>query len=177
MLVDAFVLLPVVVLHTSLESVSRELAITLVIPMAVAYSAYTICGHGKFGQTVGKYLVGIRVVSKSGDVIDWHSAFVRSSVDIVFAVLGVVASLVALATIPDVEYYGISWMQRVDNLFARRPSWLSWEGTAVQIWIWSEVVVVLFNKDRRALHDFIAGTVVITERKTPHAAVLPASSA
>jgi uncharacterized RDD family membrane protein YckC len=32
-----------------------------------------------------------------------------------------------------------------------------------QIWVWSEVVVMLFNKRRRALHDFIAGTIVTSE--------------
>ena len=30
-----------------------------------------------------------------------------------------------------------------------------------QAWMWSELLVLLFNKKRRALHDFIAGTVVI----------------
>ena len=30
-----------------------------------------------------------------------------------------------------------------------------------QIWIWSEFVVLLFNRRKRAIHDFIAGTVVI----------------
>ena len=29
------------------------------------------------------------------------------------------------------------------------------------IWFWSEIIVLLFNKRRRALHDYIAGTVII----------------
>lgn len=30
-----------------------------------------------------------------------------------------------------------------------------------QVWFWSEIVVLLSNKKRRAVHDFIAGTVVV----------------
>jgi uncharacterized RDD family membrane protein YckC len=29
------------------------------------------------------------------------------------------------------------------------------------IWIWSEIIVILTNKRRRAIHDFIAGTVIV----------------
>ena len=31
----------------------------------------------------------------------------------------------------------------------------------MQLWTWSELIVMLTNRQRRALHDFIAGTVVI----------------
>ena len=37
----------------------------------------------------------------------------------------------------------------------------------LQIWIWSELIVMLTNRRRRALHDFIAGTVVIRRRVEP----------
>ncbi|WP_255590049.1 hypothetical protein [Marinicella meishanensis] len=31
----------------------------------------------------------------------------------------------------------------------------------MMVWYWSELLVMLTNERRRALHDFIAGTVVI----------------
>jgi uncharacterized RDD family membrane protein YckC len=33
--------------------------------------------------------------------------------------------------------------------------------TALQIWIWGEFITMLFNKRRRAVHDYMAGTVVV----------------
>ena len=36
-------------------------------------------------------------------------------------------------------------------------SWLSYA------WMLSEVVTMLFNEKKRAIHDFIAGTVVVVE--------------
>lgn len=31
----------------------------------------------------------------------------------------------------------------------------------VSVWFWSELVILLTNEKRRALHDFIAGTIVV----------------
>jgi hypothetical protein len=52
MWIDFFVLLPLMGLHRWFESLSKDVALVLVIPMAVAYAAYPIYCHGRFGQTV-----------------------------------------------------------------------------------------------------------------------------
>ena len=137
--------------------------------MAAAYCAYSIYGHGRFGQTVGKHFMHIRVVRLTGERISWAEAWLRSSIDVAFEVIGVVSTLIALSAITDAGYYGVGWKQRALNLRALEPSWLGWTTIASQIWFWSEVIVILFNKRRRALHDFIAGTVVLSERRLPDA--------
>lgn len=167
MWIDLFVLLPIMVAHAWLVSESKIAALVLVIPMAIVYDSYTIYCHGRFGQTVGKRVMGIRVVLTTGEAIGWHAAWLRSSVDVMFSVLWVIASFMALTTISDAEFYGVGWMQQFQNLSALEPVWLSWTEEASQIWVWSEVVVMLFNKRRQALHDFIAGTVVITMHQEP----------
>jgi len=169
MWIDAFILLPLMVVQGLLESVSKGAALALVIPMAVAYAAYSIYCHGRFGQTVGKRVMGIRVVRVTGERIGWREALLRSSVDLFFSALGIIGTFVALATIADTDYYGVGWMQRAQNLAAHQPAWLGWTVAATQVWVWSEVVVMLFNKRRRALHDFIAGTVVTSEQRIPDA--------
>ncbi len=109
--------------------------------------------------------MGIRVVRLTGERIGWREAWLRSSVDVVFAVLAVISSFVNLTSITRDQYYGVGWMQRTQNLYALEPAWLRWTITASQIWVWSELAVMLCNKKRRALHDFIAGTIVTAERK------------
>lgn len=167
--VDFFVLLPLGLLQTWIESQSKVAAFILVIPMTAAYCAYTIYCHGRYGQTVGKHVMLIRVMRTNGERIGWREAWLRSSVDVGFAVIGVISSFIALAAITDSSYYGVSWTHRTMNLQALEPSWLAWTGTASLIWIWSEVIVMLFNKRRRALHDFIASTVVTSEVRIPDA--------
>jgi DNA uptake protein ComE-like DNA-binding protein/uncharacterized RDD family membrane protein YckC len=167
MWIDLFVLLPIMAVHVWLESESKITALVLVIPMAIVYDSYSIYCHGRFGQTVGKRVMGIRVVLTTGEAIGWRTAWLRSSVDVMFSVLGVIASFMALTAISDTEFYGVGWMQQSQNLSALEPAWLGWTEEATQIWVWSEVVVMLFNKRRQALHDFIAGTVVITMHQEP----------
>ena len=163
--VDCFVFLPVIFIQAWLESISKVTAIILVVPMTAAYCAYTIYCHGRFGKTVGKHAMGIRVVRTTGERIGWREAWLRSSVDLAFAALGVIPSFVALAAISDAEYYGVTWMRRASNLQAYQPAWHAWTFAAGQIWAWSEVIVMLFNTRRRAVHDFIAGTVVTSEQR------------
>jgi uncharacterized RDD family membrane protein YckC len=165
MLIDTFVLLPLVFIQVWLESVSKTAAIILVVPMTAAYCVYSIYCHGRFGQTVGKHAMGIRVVRTTGERIGWREAWLRSSVDVAFAAIDVIASFVALAAITDAEYYGVGLAHREGNLQEHQPTWLAWTLAAGQMWVWSEVIVMLFNTRRRALHDFIAGTVVTAEQK------------
>ena len=174
--IDAIVVLPLWFIQIWLESISKTVAILLVIPMTALYCGYTIYCHGRFGQTIGKHVMHIRVLRITGERISWREAWLRSSVNVGFALIGVISSFIALATITDAGYYGVGWTQRALNLQALEPSWLAWTGMASQIWIWSEVIVMLFNKRRRALHDFIAGTVVTSEQRIPDAQPQAASS-
>jgi uncharacterized RDD family membrane protein YckC len=167
MWIDFFVLLTLVVVQVLVESLSKAAAIALVIPMAGALVGYSIYFHGRFGQTIGKRVMGIRVVRLTGERISWREAWLRSSVDLLFTLLSIIGAFMALAAIPDADYYGVGWMQRTDNLVALQPRWLSWTGTAAEIWVWSEVIVMLFNKRRRALPDLLAGTVVVSQQTAP----------
>lgn len=167
MWIDLFVLLPIMAILVWLESESKIAAFVFVIPMGIAYDYYTIYCHGRFGQTIGKRVMGICVVFTTGEPIGWRSAWLRGSVDVIFSVLRVISSFVALAAISDSDFYGVGWMQQSKNLSTLKPVWLGWTEVAIPIWGLSEVFVMLFNKKRQALHDFIAGTVVVNKHQKP----------
>ncbi len=61
----------------------------------------------------------------------------------------------------DTEYFSLGWQERTTLFIERAPFWYGYVSIAMNIWIWSEFIVMLTNKKRRAVHDFIAGTVVI----------------
>ncbi|SRR6266480_4150274 len=170
-IIDAFILLAVSLPVFWVESFSRTLAVVLVVPMSALYLGYNVYCHGRFGQTIGKREERIKVVKLNGDPIGWREAWLRNSVDIGFAVLRSIAYFVALLSIADSAYYDVGWMERTKNIEALMPSW--WRSVDVlnSVWVWSEVVVMLLNRKRRALHDFIAGTVVIALPKTSNAKV------
>ena len=124
--IDFFVLLPFTLIQSWLGSASKTAALVLVLPMTSAYLGYTIYCHGRFGQTVGKYAMGIRVLRTTGERLGWREAWLRSSIDVAFSVLGVGSSFIALAAIADTQYYDVGWVQRAQNLQALEPTWLAW---------------------------------------------------
>ena len=85
------------------------------------------------------------------------------------------ASWVALSRIgDDGAYEGLGWLQRDTLLSQHAPAWASWiEGVSLA-WLWVAVVVMLFHRDRRSLHDFIAGTVVVQEPRSEEAPLVAA---
>jgi len=166
MLIDFLVLAPILAIHIWAGSDSKTAAMALLVPFACVHVGYFVYSHGRFGQTIGKHLVGIRIVKRNGDVIGWRAAWLRSSFDVLFVTLGGIAAFIALTTIADHDYYNVGWRQRSQNLYALRPVWLAWSDTVSETWAWSEVIVMLFNRERRALHDFIAGTIVIALPRT-----------
>jgi uncharacterized RDD family membrane protein YckC len=164
LLIDALVMFPLVVFSFWCTSFSREYALAGYVLVAAISWSYYIYGHARFGQTLGKWVTGVQVTRLDGSAIGWRQALLRSSVNLVFGVLGLIALAVALMTVPDEQFHGLAWQARLKNIGAFKPAALGWADDAEQIWFWSEVVVMLFNAKRRALHDYVAGTVVILKK-------------
>jgi uncharacterized RDD family membrane protein YckC len=158
--VDVVVLTPPFVLIVWLEGFSRTAAFLLVVPKTLMFPAYSIYCHGRWGQTIGKMAASIRVVSTDGDAISWPQAFLRASVDTVLAVAISATLVVGISRMPTSEWVTLSWTERGARVAQLSPRYeaLDW---ANSVWFWGELVALLFNRRRRALHDFIAGTVVI----------------
>jgi uncharacterized RDD family membrane protein YckC len=102
----------------------------------------------------------IRVVSTDGGPITFRQALLRSSVDIALGLTSVLVTSWALLQIPASQYAELSWQAQQLRLAESSSQWrwLTWLQTA---WVWSEVITMLFNQRRRAIHDYLAGTIVI----------------
>jgi uncharacterized RDD family membrane protein YckC len=144
---------------------SRNLALLFTVLVPVLGWVYTIFFHARWGQTLGKRAVSIRVVKVSSEPISWREAFLRSSVDIVLNTFYVIGTLVALLHFPESAFGQLARAQWNKHLVELSPAWLNYVATLNGIWALSELVTLLFNKKKRALHDFIAGTVVIQDQK------------
>lgn len=165
---DAFVIMPLAILFAWLEGFDRTLAIIIMIPASILFSIYNVYFNARFGGTLGKLAVGIRIVKPDGSRIDWPEAWKRSSVDLVFAFVVLVVQIWALTQVDPDRYASLKWIERTQLLGKHFPAWYNSVSIFQQVWIWSEVVVILFNKRKRAIHDFIAGTVVIHKKFAEH---------
>lgn len=163
-LVDTIVASPFIVL-TWPGLVSRNASLVLAIPEFVLGVGYSVIMNALWGQTLGKMAARIRIVTVSGARIRWREALLRDSVSIGFGVVFTAAHIEAVLNIP-ASKWSSDWKQQAQLLSASEPTWGRAATAVMSVWFWGELVVLLFNRKRRALHDFIAGTVVIRTRSS-----------
>jgi len=163
---DAFIILPLALLFLWLQGFNRPLALMITIPSSILFAMYNVYFNARFGGTLGKLAVGIRITRPDGSKIKWAEAWKRSAVDLVFAFVVLIFEVWGLTQIDPSRYTSLGWTERTQLMQKYFPSWYVWITVLQQLWTWSEVFVLLFNKRKRAIHDFIAGTIVIKKEFT-----------
>jgi uncharacterized RDD family membrane protein YckC len=153
-LVDGLVLLPVGVADIYLGAPERSPSMLLAWSL-LSYSAYwlySVLLHARSGQTLGKMAMGVRVLDLSEERIpSLKQAFLR---DIGYIFLNFASFLYLVSLVLSGQY------SRGAEMGGAAGMVLSFAGTS---WFLLEVVTMLTNNKRRALHDYIAGTVVVQD--------------
>ncbi|HEV8593736.1 MAG TPA: RDD family protein [Pyrinomonadaceae bacterium] len=146
-IIDGLVFLPLTYFESWLYSFEPPIAL-LVAWIIISYPLawlYSVILHARYGQTLGKMVMGIKVVDVSEErPITWRQAFLR---DIALVIPNTILLGYAIFYVLTGSDYGT--IEMIVNI-------------AVLVWFVLEIVSALTNHKRRAIHDFIAGTVVIT---------------
>jgi uncharacterized RDD family membrane protein YckC len=177
LMLDCIIMLPIVALILWGSSTFRLFDVYYFLPgilFGLFYSVYLV---RRFGGTPGKLLMGIRIRKLDGEPVGYREAFLRYLPDFLLGLLSSVALLLPLFQMSDAEFHGLSFTQYNHRIMELAPSWyrpLQWIQTA---WFWGELLVLLTNRKRRALHDFIAGTVVVHASSPPNVVLEPAPTA
>lgn len=134
------------------------------IPDALFVFIYNVYLVQRFGGTPGKRLMRIRIVKLNGDPVNYREALLRYFPEWLMTIGSSFALLIAALHLTDAQYFSVpSFIERTQLIKSTAPGWNSPLELASDIWVWSEFIVMLTNKKRRAIHDFIAGTVVIKD--------------
>ena len=156
--VDSCVLWPVGFVTTALLSLNipRTLAALLVTAESLAWLLYTVVMHARHGQTVGKMVTKVRVVDfRTEGSISWLQAWIREGIPMLLS-LGLLVWEVSLILTGSLNP---STLASSEGLVTAKGFWLL---TALPgLWFVAEALPMLTNEKRRAIHDFIAGTVVV----------------
>lgn len=115
----------------------------------------------RFGGTPGKLIVGIRILRLDGEPIGCGEALLRYLPRAVFGLLMSIALLFSIFQMSDAEYRSLDLMELVKRTIALAPPWYSPLRWFRAVWFWGELILLLTNRKKRALHDFIAGTIVV----------------
>jgi uncharacterized RDD family membrane protein YckC len=120
----------------------------------------------KYGATPGKLAVGIKVTRLDFTNIGFKEAFLRHVIDFIYIIAYWFLAIWGLFSLPFSEYQSLLFWKKFALMKAHAPQYFNIIIWAGNIWVYSELLVLLLNKKKRALHDFIAGTVVIIRKKT-----------
>jgi uncharacterized RDD family membrane protein YckC len=147
-LIDFLMIMPLIGLHeVMLESrLPGSVKACLSAALSACVYAYGIVMHWRFGATLGKMAVGIRVLDLGETPISLRQALAREAINIA---LGAYSNVTQLALIASGQPLPVP-------TGGMDPS--TWAGAAV---LGLEIATALFNRKRRSLHDLIAGTVVV----------------
>lgn len=150
-LIDGIIFVPIGFIdYLLLDSSNMILLITGTTFSYSIFYIYTVYFHWSTGQTLGKKWMDIRVVDKSETkLLTFQQSFMRDSIYILLETTGL---MVLIFQIIELGQYPIE-----DNIVRDYLEWLA------TIWFLLEIATMLINERRRAIHDMLAGSVVIKE--------------
>jgi uncharacterized RDD family membrane protein YckC len=133
--IDTLLLWPLLIIQTN--KVNESLGLVSVTILVLQHSYYII-GHAQYGRTLGKRLLGLKVVRTHQQLpLTWKHAFMRESLWIVVSII-----------------YSIPYFQTA-------PEWTAIPGFVIVL---GDAFTALIHPQNRSIRDFIAKTVVIRSR-------------
>lgn len=143
------IVLPVVIAFVIIDAINLPSALRMILSfvLGLTSSFYFIILHAKFGQTIGKRVANVKVLDISETPIGYRQAFLRELPNLILSVASfIVTDLLEIGAV-NVGSPAYFWTNPMIIIF--------------HLWLIADLGVFLFNEKRRALHDYIAGTVVV----------------
>jgi uncharacterized RDD family membrane protein YckC len=148
--IDSLIIIPIVLVFSlwldSLEGAIYLLASALV---ALGVSSYSVVLHWRYGKTIGKMVTRVTVLNDA----DEKHILLRQSVVRDSPLIAVQVGYLSIDT-----YYALG--NDTSTVSLSVETFLRW---FPMLWYLAEFATMLANVKRRAIHDLIAGTVVVKD--------------
>lgn len=151
--IDGLIFLPIGIIDHIMWQNPNSLSVLIIwyLFYRTSFIAYSVVSHGIFGKTIGKKICKVTVLDVSERKLPFIKAVLRDLFPIIVLFLSLPFELVSV------------W-EGVNPFTKQEYSILDWIAmSSFYIWFVVEIVTMLSNKKRRALHDYIAGSVVIKD--------------
>ena len=150
-IIDSLVFLPLNLLVDPLKESAEPFAFAGWHLLEVVFTtAYFVYMHGRWGQTLGKMVMGVKVLPlDEKNTIGYKRAFLRECIWLSICLIGLTYMVI-----------GSNSNDRGDDVFGEIvffPAILT---------LTLELLTMLFNHKRRSIHDLLAGTVVVNLENT-----------
>lgn len=161
LLLDFIFVIPIIILTLYLNGLGKNIYFYTLIPSLIFGIWYNIYLPKKYGGTPGKLVVGIKIIRLDGQSIGWREAILRHGVLLILTLLSCIMMISCLLDADEATFTSLGWLQQSQYLMTLSPVFFKIYTWASNIWIYSEFIVLLTNERKRAIHDYIAETVMI----------------
>lgn len=161
LLLDILIISPVIVIVLYLNGLSKNAYYYTVIPTLLFHFWYHIYLVRKNGGTPGKLISGIKILKTDGTDLTWREAILRHIVSFSLTIIMSIITMIAISQADTEHYESLNWMYKQQYLMTLLPVYYSLYTWTSNLWTYGELFVLLLNKRKRALHDFIAETVIV----------------
>ena len=166
--IDIFCMLPIMGIGLWGAEQTRLFQAYYLVPGIIVGLLFHVYLVKTYGGTPGKLLLKIKIVQVDGAQVAYKHAFLRYAILFILSISSSIAMLIVVLNMSDELYFSMGFQDRAMYMQANMPRWYGPLSIAMNVWIWSEFFIMLTNKRRRALHDFIAGTVVVKSSSEPN---------
>lgn len=115
----------------------------------------------RFGATPGKLSIRARIVTAQGTFLSWRRALLRIVPRLIMSLNSFFQMEAAVSRYPEsvsrFSFLEVGWLL---NEYGEPYTTVA---AVLGFFVYADLGVVLFNRQKRAIHDFIAGSYVITK--------------
>jgi len=160
LLLDFIILLPVSLIFVYISSFNRLNCIYIYVFQFIVLIFYHVYLVKKYGGTVGKLAVGIKVIKMNGEKAGWEEATYRYIVSIVFSIISFMITVSSALSISDEQFKSYGVFQRNGELLKENPIY-KYYVFIMFLWFLSDTIALLASDRKRSIHDLIGETVVV----------------
>jgi uncharacterized RDD family membrane protein YckC len=161
LIIDGLISIPLILLVMYLNGRGKEFNYYTLCLNLVFTLWYFVYLPKRYGGTPGKLSLGLRITREDGQPIQWKEAFLRYSVLLAFQLSNSMVMFFSIMQADDATFASLGWMKRTAYLASFYPEYFKLYQWCSGAWYIVGIIVLVANSKCRAVHDFIAGTVVI----------------
>jgi uncharacterized RDD family membrane protein YckC len=160
-ILDTIILMPIHILLLQFSEADAYHYLYVSIAVFVIYFSIDFFFLKRYSGTPGVLILRLRIIKLNGFRIGWREIILRYSVLFFLHLASIILIYTSVLKSNNNEYITYNWMARstyITSLNAKVFNIFHWIQMA---WVWNEFVVIFFDKRRRAIYDYLGGTVLV----------------
>ncbi|PRC90796.1 RDD family protein [Solimicrobium silvestre] len=150
----------------------KELAVAIAVLQGSTFYLYTFYCHAKFGKTIGKRIMGLKVLNIEGSPISFLQSFKRNIPLFIESLPWIISTYFVISNIPADQFHNLflqpkAYRQLEDSM---RPIWYFPVQMVMAVFVAADIITMLISRKRQTLHDMIGGTIVVHQDELGRAA-------